>query len=173
MLAQFTPLLAVVLLAILLGAVLVAAAPPDHPEALADIDHSIHVTSGLECVDCHTGVESNSRAGVPSITICAGCHEGSSAEDLGGTANASLIADHLKSGEELWWPRSYVLVDQVIFSHLRHCKVAGIDCSECHGDMRSARTLPAEPLGRVLTMEGCRDCHTRHGATVDCWACHR
>lgn len=173
MLAQLAPLLAVVLLAVLLGAVLVAAAPPDRQEALADINHSIHIGSGLACVDCHTGVESHSRAGVPSIEICAGCHEGSSAEDLGGTANAVLIAAHLESGEEPWWPRRYILADHLIFSHLRHFKVAGIDCSECHGDMSSATTLPAEPIGRVLTMEGCMECHRRHGATLDCWACHR
>jgi hypothetical protein len=171
--AQLAPLLAVLLTAVLAAGVLAAATEPTRGMHLADISHALHVEHELTCLDCHTGIESHERAGVPSITICVDCHEGESAEDLGGGANGDLIAAHLERGEELWWPGVYVLPDHVVFSHRRHVVLGKVSCEECHGDVKGATTLPIALVPGALTMEGCMDCHASRGADLDCWACHK
>lgn len=170
---QLAPLLAVLLMAVLAAGALVAATKPPPRMAVADISHALHVERDVACPDCHTGVETHAEAGVPSITICVDCHEGESAEELGGNANAALIAAHLESGEELWWPSIYRLPDHVVFSHRRHVVAGEVSCEECHGDVKGATTLPVALMPGVLTMDGCLDCHARRGADLDCWACHR
>jgi hypothetical protein len=170
---QLAPLLAVLAMAVLAAGALVAATDPAPAMLVADIDHALHTERDVACVDCHTGVESHERAGIPSIKICVDCHEGESAEELGGGANGKLIAAHLESGEELWWPGVYALPDHVVFSHRRHVALGGIACEECHGDVKAATTLPIALVPGTLTMEGCMDCHAGHGASLDCWGCHK
>lgn len=171
--AQLTPLLALLLLAVLAAGVLVAATKPGPDELLGDINHALHLENDLTCVDCHTGVESHSSAGVPSITICVDCHEGESVDDLGGDSNAALIAGHIERNEEIWWPKAYELPDHVLFSHRRHVVLGEVPCKECHGDMEQATSLPVAPIESTLTMEGCMNCHSTHAADLDCWTCHQ
>lgn len=165
----------VLLLAVSVGAagsVVVLREEPE-PSDLADLNHAKHIEFELECVMCHAGVEEHARAGVPSVEVCMECHEGDTAEDLGGTRNARLIVEHLEAGEELWWPRLYGLPDHVVFSHRRHVVFGEIECAECHGDIAKTTTLPEEPVWRTLSMDGCMECHERRGASLDCLACHR
>lgn len=170
---RFVPLLAVLGVAVLAAGGLVAATqtPPDDP--VADMNHAIHLERDLACVDCHQGVEKEARAGVPSILICVDCHEGDSAETFGGGPNGEMLADHVERKEELWWPALYQLPDHVLFSHRRHVVFGKIDCARCHGDMKSRKTLPAEPIERTLRMDGCLECHAESNVTQDCWACHK
>lgn len=170
---QLAPLLAVVSMAVFAAGALVAATEPPPPLPVADINHALHIEREVACVDCHTGVESHAEAGVPSITICLDCHEGESAEELGGDANGALIAAHLERGEELWWPSVYRLPDNIVFSHRRHVVLGEIACEECHGDVKEATTLPVALRPDTLSMDGCMDCHARHGADLDCWTCHQ
>jgi len=170
---QLAPLAAVLLVAALAAGGLVTATRPPPADPVADINHELHLSRDIACVDCHQGVEKQARAGVPSILICVDCHEGDSAETLGGNDNARMIADHLERKEELWWPALYQLPDYVLFSHRRHVKLGGIECARCHGDMANRTTLPTQPNRSVLTMKGCMACHAEHGATQDCWACHK
>ncbi|MHC4547608.1 MAG: cytochrome c3 family protein [Planctomycetota bacterium] len=147
-----------------------ASKPSDTP--VADINHAVHIARDLECVDCHVGVETHAVAGVPSIAICAECHE--DAEDaIGGTENGKRILDHVVAKKELWWPQLYSLPDHVVFSHRRHVALGKIACETCHGDIASTTTLPEEPVPETLTMDGCMDCHARSGADQDCFACHK
>jgi len=40
-----------------------------------EYNHSIHINDvGLECVECHFGVENRDRATLPSLEICEDCH---------------------------------------------------------------------------------------------------
>jgi len=173
MIRRLAPLAGVLAVSILLGGALVAATrqPPGDP--VADMNHAVHIERDLTCPDCHTGVEKEARAGVPSILICVDCHEGDAADNLGGGANGALIADHIARKEELWWPALYELPKHVLFSHRRHVVLGGIGCEKCHGEMGKRTTLPTEPNATVLTMEGCMACHAASEATRDCWACHK
>jgi hypothetical protein len=57
----------------------------------------------------------------------------------------------------------------VLFTHKRHIK-KGIDCSECHGDMKVVEKVRQV---RSLRMGWCVTCHRENNAPVDCWTCHK
>jgi hypothetical protein len=134
-----------ILLALVAAGGLAAAAAKPEGERLAVINHAIHIARDLECVDCHLGVRSHAAAGVPSVTICAECHDDPE-DGIAQTENGQRILDHILRGEELWWPKLYHLPDHVGFSHRRHAELGGIACDECHGDIAAATD--------------CRTCHT-------------
>lgn len=170
---RLAPLAIVLAVAVLAGGGLVATTQQPTTEPVADMNHAVHIGRGLECVDCHRGVEKEAHAGVPSILICLECHEDDSADTLGGDANAALIASHIERKEELWWPALYQLPGHVLFSHRRHVVFGKIECTTCHGDMSVRTTLPTEPIESTLRMKGCMKCHVESNVTVDCWACHK
>ncbi len=170
------PLAGVVALAVGAAGAVVALVPRASVGPVADIDHSVHVARDIDCVVCHTGVLERAKAGTPSIQICKGCHEGEAPDKMGpsgATENTRRISAAIAKGEELWWPRLYSLPDHLVFSHRRHVGIAGLECAQCHGAIASAKTLPDEPVARTLVMDGCLDCHTKKGASTDCFACHR
>lgn len=172
MLRKLAPLGLVILVASAAAGALVAVGRPPPDPTMADINHAIHVERDLQCVDCHQGVESRARAGVPGIAVCAECHD--DPEDaIGRTGNGKRILDHVQRREELWWPKLYTLPDHVAFSHRRHVAAGKIACARCHGDIASTRSLPDEPEGAVLTMNECMECHVGSGASNDCCGCHR
>jgi hypothetical protein len=165
-------MLGLVLLALVAAGGLVVATARPEEEPLADIDHAIHIARDLECVDCHVGARSHATAGVPSVSICAECHEDPE-DGMAQTENGKRILDHILRGEELWWPKLYHLPDHVVFSHRRHAELGEIACEQCHGEIAATTTLPHEPVESTLTMDGCMDCHERSGASLDCFACHK
>lgn len=165
-------MIGVIVLATAVAAGLVAVGPSAEDLPVADFNHAIHIARDLECVDCHTGVETRAAAGVPSITICAECHDDPE-DSMIKTANGKRISDHIQRGEELWWPSVYDLPDHVVFSHRRHFALGRIACKECHGDVAGATTLPVALVESTLTMDGCMDCHARNRADQDCFACHK
>ena len=93
------PLLGVTAVAAAVARGLVAIGPPTEDLPVADFNHAIHIARDLECLDCHTGVETRAAAGVPSITICAECHDDPE-DSMAKSANGKRILDHIKRGEE-------------------------------------------------------------------------
>jgi hypothetical protein len=165
-------MLVVVLIAVATAGALVAAGSRAGDETVADINHAVHIERDLECIDCHTGVETHAVAGVPSIAICTECHD--DPEDaIGKSRNGKLILSHIAAKEELWWPQLYWLPDHVVFSHKRHVALGEIPCERCHGDIAATTTLPETPVRATLTMDGCMECHEQSGADLDCFACHK
>jgi len=175
MLQGLGPLLGVVVLAVGAAGGMVIGVRPPAGEPLGDFDHAGHIERGPECADCHAGTESGASAGVPSIRFCLeACH----AEDveetaMQTTANGRFILGHFQRGEEVWWPMLYDLPTHVRFSHQRHVVAGRIECATCHGDIASTRRLPDRPIEATLTMDGCIECHEKHGASNDCFACHK
>ena len=163
---------AVVFLAVATAGGLVVTGRSAVDEAVADMNHAVHIARDLECVDCHTGVETHAAAGVPAIAICAECHDDPE-YSMVRSENGKHILAHVLKGEEPWWPSVHALPDHVVFSHRRHVAIGKIDCKECHGNMESATTLPVEPVRGILTMDGCMECHERSGASLHCAACHK
>jgi len=181
-LREIAPLVGVLAASVCVAGMLVAAGPvaAGDDDDVAEFDHQAHLARGVECGDCHTGVDEEdprSRAGVPSIAICAElCHADFDDETrarLAESQNGRRMLTGVDDGVEPWWPRAYWLPDHVVFSHRRHVSIGEIDCAECHGDMESATTLPREPIEATVTMEGCTQCHEERGASNDCFRCHR
>jgi hypothetical protein len=132
-------------------------------------NHSVHVNDvGLECVECHVGVENRARATLPAIEICETCHS----EMNGETEAEAFVVASVENNEEIIWNRVYKLPDHVFFSHRRHTSLGKIECARCHGNIQDFDTPPPIPF-IALTMEFCMDCHEEQKANNDCLACHR
>lgn len=123
--------------------------PVDQP---IQFDHRHHVSDdGLDCRYCHTSVESSSTAGIPSTSVCMGCH--------GQVWNDATLIEPIRrshqSGQPIVWQRIHDLPDFVYFDHSIHV-AKGVGCVSCHGRVdRMARVYKVEPM----TMQWCLDCH--------------
>ena len=131
-----------------------------------DFPHNKHVASGLECIDCHIGVDSRAGAGLPSVRKCMLCHATIAADKPG----VSLLRRYAEQRREIPWVRVYGFERsaQVRFQHAAHIR-AKVECKTCHGDVD--RMSVAQPVVRH-TMGTCIACHRQNNATTDCIACH-
>lgn len=130
-------------------------------------NHKKHIDAGLECQTCHTGIaQGQARARLPSIDICMGCH------GEGDDAKTQPIRDFAAKKEAIPWQQVYRVPDHVYFSHRRHVGPAGLDCSVCHGEMKTRQT-PVTRQAVSVSMTRCVDCHRARRVTTDCLACHR
>ncbi len=139
------------------------------PQQPMEFPHKIHSFDeiGIECQECHTGVKTGPRAGIPSINICMTCHE-----ELGDPKDPriQMLRDHAKRGEDMPWQRVYGFVEEahVRFNHSPHIR-AGVDCATCHGNL-SQMTVAERAVDH--SMGFCINCHKQKGASIDCLVCH-
>jgi hypothetical protein len=131
-------------------------------------NHKKHVAMGLDCSGCHKYVMTASFAGLPTVDDCMTCHQAPVSE----SPEAKKIARFAKDPGGIPWRQVYSVPTHVFFSHRRHAQLAKIGCEVCHGDMKN-RTEPVERPVRKMTMAWCMNCHKRHGASLDCVACHK
>jgi hypothetical protein len=139
-------------------------------------DHRHHVRDDLiDCLYCHPAAEYSAYAGLPSTELCMGCHGQVWQE----SAQLVPVRQSWETGKAISWKRVYDLPDHLYFHHGVHVR-AGIDCTQCHGDVKQmARVERVSPL----TMKWCLDCHREPRGGVDpgrsitqittCSACHR
>lgn len=131
-------------------------------------NHKVHLAQGLECGMCHTGIaEGKPRAGLPTVEICASCHN---QDDT--TPRAQLVREYVAASRPIAWQRVYRVPSHVLFSHRRHVGVGKLDCALCHGDMTKVEKPVTRPAVKI-TMRRCVACHESRKVTADCMACHR
>lgn len=134
-------------------------------------NHQVHVSMGIQCVSCHTGVETDPHATLPQTSTCRLCHwEGDKVNPRVKTPE-SLI-QYLKTGEEIPWQRVYEVPKHVRFSHQLHVKSGVQSCTSCHGEMKDM-SKPVEKQTVTIKMTQCMDCHQKKNVTLDCLACHK
>lgn len=138
------------LVAIVAALVWLAAMPAASIRQPIDFPHVKH--QAVACTVCHRGAVTAARAGIPDAAFCAKCH----------SALPRTIA----------WVQVTALPPHVMFSHRRHVTLARLDCTSCHGEMRTRRSPPGAAQVQ-LTMTACLSCHRHEGAADDCAACHR
>jgi hypothetical protein len=133
--------------------------------------HELHVNQlGLDCRFCHTQVDKDSHAGIPSMETCYGCHR----EILSQTDFLKPVRDAYQNKKALPWKRVNNLADHVYFHHAGHIR-AGVACESCHGDVAHQPLIAKE---KPLTMEWCLSCHKNQNEPLrqklmDCSTCHR
>lgn len=117
------------------------------PRAAVTFPHSVHVEQGIECSDCHAGIEkatSLRERHLPTTEKCKECHEDK-------TAPAAVQAE----------PR-------LTFSHAQHLGQK-LECSKCH------QKLPEPGEARfVPSMDTCTSCHNHQKDFNEarCTPCH-
>lgn len=166
------------------------------PEQPIAYSHEIHAGDlGIDCKYCHNAVTKSKHATIPSVNVCMNCHktvhDGRTEE---GTEEISKIHDaagfdkatNTYSGETkpIEWVKVHNLPDHVYFNHSQHVVAGGVDCKQCHGNMKKesvARVMTTEDLNNVgvtdddydenkvkftkptLTMGWCIECHRASG----------
>ncbi len=131
-------------------------------------NHELHADAGLECLDCHPGVETAAGPGLPRNAVCADCHE----EALTDSTEEAKLVDYLQRGEQVPWVPLFRKAAHVFFPHRRHVGSARLECSTCHADTGERSEPPPFPP-MWLTMQECIDCHTTNQVPNDCTRCHR
>ncbi|HXT86195.1 MAG TPA: cytochrome c3 family protein [Verrucomicrobiae bacterium] len=128
--------------------------------------HKVHLAQGLQCVNCHTGVDEGPDARIPSVSFCMTCHQ-VIAKDK---PEIKKVAAYRARGEDIPWQRVYGFEPSahVKFNHAPHIR-AGVQCAACHGDM-TKQTVAERKVN--LTMGYCIDCHQQKKVSVDCVTCH-
>ena len=128
--------------------------------------HKVHLANGMQCTDCHVGVDQGPDARVPSVNFCMTCHQVIAADK----PEIKKIAAYRARGEDIPWQRVYGFVPaaHVKFNHAPHIR-AGVDCATCHGDM-TKQTVAVSAVNP--TMGFCVQCHKQENASIDCVTCH-
>jgi len=140
------------------------------PEQPIKFSHKIHAgDNAINCQYCHSTVEKSRHAGIPSLNICMNCHKGIDHGPTTGTAEIAKIYEGIgwdpakqtydpTKAKGIKWVKVHNLQDFVFFSHQQHVKVGKLDCSNCHGEVRS---MTVAQQVQPLTMGWCIDCHRK------------
>jgi len=128
--------------------------------------HKVHLGNGMQCTDCHVGVDQGPDARIPSVNFCMTCHQVIATDK----PEIRKLAAYRARGEDIPWERVYGFEPSahVKFNHAPHIR-AGVDCSACHGDMRQ-QTVAERKVDH--TMGFCTNCHRQKNISVDCVTCH-
>jgi len=128
--------------------------------------HKVHLANGMQCTDCHVGVDQGPDARIPSVNFCMTCHQVIATDK----PEIKKLAAYRARGEDIPWQRVYGFQPSahVKFNHAPHLR-AGVDCSLCHGDMRQ-QTVAQRKVDH--TMGFCIGCHQQKNASIDCVTCH-
>ena len=161
------------------------------PEQPIAYSHELHAGKlGIDCKYCHNSVEKSKHAGIPTVNVCMNCHKTVHEGSTTGTEEIAKIheaagydaATNSYTGETkpIKWVKVHNLPDHVYFNHSQHVNVGGLDCKNCHGNMKKetvARVMTTEDLNNVgvtdedydenkvkftkptLTMGWCIECH--------------
>ena len=169
------------------------------PEQPIAYSHELHAGElGIDCKYCHNAVTKSKHATIPSVNVCMNCHktvvEGRS-ED--GTANIAKIHEaagydadtrtYTGETDPIKWVKVHNLPDHVYFNHSQHVVTGGVDCKQCHGNMKKqtvAKVMSTEDLNNVgvtdedydenkvkftkptLTMGWCIECHRQSSVDI-------
>lgn len=138
------------------------ATPIEQPMSFS---HRIHTGQvGLDCQFCHTSARRSTVAGLPPLTTCRGCH-------LEVKPDSELVAPiHAawERQEPIEWMQVHDLPEYARFDHSAHVN-RGVECSTCHGDVKSMETAQREV---THSMGFCVQCHADNAAPLDCTTCH-
>jgi mono/diheme cytochrome c family protein len=125
---------------------------PKQPIAFS---HKLHAGEyKINCNYCHTGVYKGKQAGIPAANICMNCHNAIKRE----SPEIQKIYTALKEDQPIEWVRIHNLPDLAYFNHAQHTNVAGLECTNCHGEINKMEVVQQRSS---LTMGWCIDCHRK------------
>lgn len=142
--------------------------------------HDLHAgTRQIDCKYCHRGTDKGNMAGVPSVQDCWQCHQ--NLQKAGTQKNGQtdvavlnqpdvtrLLKDYVETKKEINWYKVYDMPEHVKFPHRAHI-AAGLDCTECHGDVKTMKVIE---MKQKPHMGWCIECHRKKNAPYDCSVCH-
>ncbi len=123
------------------------------PKQPIQFSHKLHAGQyKIDCNYCHTGVNRNKSAVIPSANICMNCHGVIKKE----SPQIQKIYAAIENNQPIQWVRVHNLPDLAYFNHAQHVNVGGINCTTCHGEIAKMEVVEQRSS---LTMGWCIDCH--------------
>ncbi len=114
--------------------------------------HAHHVGGlGIDCLYCHTSVETSSFAGIPPTKTCMNCHQ----QIWATSPELEPVRESFRTGRSIEWTRVHDLPGFVYFDHSIHVN-KGVGCETCHGRVDQ---MPLMWQEASLQMSWCLDCH--------------
>ena len=126
------------------------------PEQPIAYSHELHAGDlDIDCKYCHNAVTKSKHATIPTVNVCMNCHKEVNEGSQTGTEEIAKIHDaagwdpvlrvYTGDTKPIKWIKVHNLPDHVYFNHSQHVEVGGVDCQQCHGDMKK------ETVARVMT----------------------
>jgi hypothetical protein len=105
---------------------------PARPVQPIAYTHKVHLANGMQCVQCHVGVDTGPDARLPSVKLCMMCHHAIATDK----PEIQKLAAYYQRGEDIPWQRvyDYPRGAHVKFNHAPHLRAA-VECKVCHGEM--------------------------------------
>jgi hypothetical protein len=136
------------------------------PEQPIPFSHRVHAgDKQIGCLVCHYTAPVSDRAGIPPLETCLLCHRREAIH----FQPIENLRNHYFSNRPVEWVRVHWVPEFVYFTHRVHL-ARGIDCSQCHGDVKAMDRIVR---ARKFEMGFCIGCHRKNSATHDCFTCHR
>lgn len=127
---------------------------PDQP---IKFSHKVHVgENGIDCIYCHTTVETGKSAGIPAANLCMNCHIIIREGTHSGKFEIAKVVEANETQTPIEWIRIHNLPDHVFFSHAVHVGSGKLDCAQCHGPVEEMDIMRQHS---DLSMGWCVNCH--------------
>jgi len=123
--------------------------PLDQPVPFSHKHHAKEL--GIDCRFCHSNVEDNAQASVPSTEVCMTCHS----QIWTNSPMLDPVRSSWETGTPLQWNKVNSVPDFVYFNHSIHID-RGVNCNTCHGPVQE---MPITWKGQAFRMSWCLDCH--------------
>ena len=122
-------------------------------------DHRHHNwEQGIDCRYCHTSVEVSATAGIPSTTLCIGCHN----QVWNKSPRLEPVRKAFFEQKPIEWIRVHDVPEFVYFNHSIHVN-KGVGCITCHGRVDQ---MPVIHQAMPMTMQWCIACHRTPGPSL-------
>ena len=167
-----------------------------NPEQPVAFTHKVHAGDNeIDCQYCHSSAAESKHAGIPSVNVCMNCHKGIQKATSGERGTEEIKKIHAAAGfdaatgkytgktEPIKWIKVHNMPDHVYFNHSQHVTVGGIECENCHGDVKTYTTGKASSTEIInnlelkdkkiikltrplMTMGWCIECHATADVTT-------
>ncbi len=119
--------------------------------------HAVHAgQNGTACIYCHSSAPYSKVAGIPPENVCMNCHLIVRNGSRSGQFEISKVTSSYENHKPIEWIKVHNLPDHVFFSHAQHVSAGGVDCTECHGNVKEMNVIKQVS---DLSMGWCINCH--------------
>jgi hypothetical protein len=127
------------------------------PTQPVKFSHAVHAgQNGTDCIYCHSSAPFSKSAGIPPVNVCMNCHLMVRNGTRSGVFEISKIISSYENKKPFEWIKVHNLPDHVFFSHAQHVTAGGVNCTECHGNVKEMNVIKQIS---DLSMGWCINCH--------------
>ena len=122
------------------------------PSQPVPFSHKTHAGQlGVNCVYCHSFVETAAHSNIPTAQVCMSCHSQIQKDN----PKLAPVREAYETGKPVQWVQVHKTPDHAYFNHSVHIN-RGVSCVECHGRVDQMEVVYH---AESHAMKFCLDCH--------------